>query len=163
MDLEARSHDVHWPATFSPIAADLFSHNELLIEAPCERVWNHIIEVSKWPLWYPNSSAIQLLDGAKMLEPDVRWRWTTFGLAIESHVHEFFPYARLGWYGYAPGAAPAFYHTWLLQARGTGCFVVTEEVGLGKDAAHLRKTDEGLMHRGHDLWLAKLKLLSEGT
>jgi hypothetical protein len=40
--------------------------------------------------------------------------------------------------------------------------VVMEEVGLGKDAAHLRDTDEGLMHRGHDLWLAGLKWISEG-
>jgi hypothetical protein len=35
-------------------------------------------------------------------------------------------------------------------------------VGKGKDAVHLRDTDEGLMHRGHDLWLATLKWVSEG-
>jgi hypothetical protein len=27
---------------------------------------------------------------------------------------------------------------------------------------HLRDTDESLMHRGHDLWLATLKWISEG-
>jgi hypothetical protein len=40
--------------------------------------------------------------------------------------------------------------------------VVTDEVGKGKDAALLRDTDERLMHRGHDLWLAMLKWVSEG-
>ena len=40
---------------------------------------------------------------------------------------------------------------------GDACLVVTDEVGKGKDAAHLRETDESLMHRGHDLWLATLK------
>jgi len=161
-DLRARSLDIHWPSEFRPDAADLFSHNELLIDAPCENVWNHIIDASNWPHWYPNSKDVQLLNGAKVLGPDVRWRWTTFGLAIESRVHEYTPYSRLGWYGYAPGATPAFYHTWLLQPRASGCAVITDEAGLGKDAVHLRETDEGMMHRGHDLWLATLKWVSEG-
>jgi hypothetical protein len=34
------------------------------------------------------------------------------------------------------------------------CHVVMDEAGVGKDAAGLRKSDETLMHRGHDLWLA---------
>jgi hypothetical protein len=125
-------------------------------------VWQHIVDAGTWPRWYPNSVGIRLLDGAQTLGPDARWRWTTFGLAIESRVHEYALYSRLGWYGYAPGTEPAFYHTWLLQPHAGGCLVVMEEVGLGKDAAHLRDTDEGLMHRGHDLWLAGLKWISEG-
>jgi uncharacterized protein YndB with AHSA1/START domain len=161
-DLAARSPDIHWPVEFTPKAADLFSHNERLIEAPCETVWKHIVDAGNWPSWYPNSTAVRFLDGAKTLGPNVRWQWTTFRFAIESRVHEYMPYSRLGWYGYAPGATPAFYHTWLLQQHASGCLVVTEEVGLGKDAAHLRETDEALMHRGHDLWLAGLAWVSEG-
>ena len=30
-----------------------------------------------------------------------------------------------------------------------------------KDARALRKSDETLMHRGHDLWLASLKWVAE--
>ena len=41
--------------------------------------------------------------------------------------------------------------------------MVTDEVGKGKDAGHLRETDESLMHRGHDLWLATLRWVSEGS
>ena len=72
------------------------------------------------------------------------------------------PYTRIGWYGYAPGMAPSFYHTWYLKPQRDACLVVTDEVGKGKDAAQLRETDESLMHRGHDLWLATLKWTSEG-
>jgi hypothetical protein len=36
-----------------------------------------------------------------------------------------------------------------------------DEAGVGKDAANLRKSDETLMHRGHDLWLATLKWVAE--
>jgi hypothetical protein len=53
--------------------------------------------------------------------------------------------------------------TGLLTPIGDTCRVITCEVGMGKDAAHLRETDESLMHRGHDLWLAALKWMSEGS
>ena len=78
------------------------------------------------------------------------FRWTTFGLAIESRVHEYVPNRRLGWHGYAPGTQPSFYHSWYLEPRGAMCHVVMDEVGIGKDAAGLRQSDEALMHRGND-------------
>jgi uncharacterized protein YndB with AHSA1/START domain len=160
-DLENRSRDIHWPTGFDPAKADLFAHNELIIHAPCERVWKHIIDATKWPEWYPNAKAVQIMNGTVLGQGSV-FRWTTFGLPIESKVNEFVPYTRIGWYGYAPGADPSFYHTWFLTPTSDGCRVVTDEVGIGKDAAHLRETDESLMHRGHDLWLATLKWMSEG-
>ena len=60
-DLANRSLEIHWPNGFTPADADLFSHNELLINAPCERVWRHIVEATKWPQWYPNSSGVEIL------------------------------------------------------------------------------------------------------
>jgi Polyketide cyclase / dehydrase and lipid transport len=160
-DLANREKDIHWPQGFDPSHADLFSHNELLINAPCERIWSHIIDATKWPEWYPNSKEVKIT-GDTALKDGTVFRWTTFGLPLESKVNEFTPYTRIGWYGYAPGTAPSFYHTWYLKPRGDACLVVTDEVGKGKDAIHLRETNEGLMHRGHDLWLATLKWVSEG-
>jgi hypothetical protein len=160
-DLATRSREIHWPEGFDPESADLFSHNELVIEATCEKIWSQIVDVKRWPLWYPNSKDVALLGNAEVLGDGTTWRWNTFGLPIESKVHEYVPHTRLGWYGYAPGTRPSFYHTWLLMPQGAGCLVVTDEVGMGKDAAHLRETDESLMHRGHDLWLATLRWVSE--
>jgi uncharacterized protein YndB with AHSA1/START domain len=143
--------------------ADLFAHNELVINATCERVWRHITEAAKWPEWYPNSKDVRILgNGDSVLKEGTIFQWTTFGLAIESRVHEFVPHSRLGWYGYAPGTEPTFYHTWYLAPKGDGFHVVTDEAGKGPGAVHLRETDEGLMHRGHALWLATLKWVSEG-
>jgi hypothetical protein len=160
-DLANREKDVHWPQGFDPSQADLFSHNELLINASCERIWSHIIDANGWPEWYPNAKEVQII-GDNVLKDRTVFRWTTFGLPIESKVNEFTPYTRIGWYGYAPGTAPSFYHTWYLKTRDNACLVVTDDVGKGEDAVHLRETDEGLMHRGHDLWLATLKWVSEG-
>jgi uncharacterized protein YndB with AHSA1/START domain len=160
-DLVDREKDIHWPEGFDPSRADLFSHNALLINASCERIWGHIIDATKWPQWYPNSKDVHI-DGGDVLKGGTVFHWSTFGLPLESKVNEFVPYTRIGWYGYAPGTAPTFYHTWYLKPQGDACLVVTDEVGKGKDAAHLRETDESLMHRGHDLWLATLKWMSEG-
>jgi uncharacterized protein YndB with AHSA1/START domain len=157
-----RSPDIHWPEGFSPDQADLFSHNELRIDASCERVWKHIVEATKWPQWYPNSKDVQIIGGGDKLNAGSVFRWTTFGLPLESRINEFTPYSRIGWYGYAPGEKPSFYHTWYLEQAGDGCRVVTDEVGMGSSAAYLRESDESLMHRGHDLWLATLKWMAEG-
>jgi len=145
-DLANRSPDIHWPGGFDPTKADLFSHNQLVIHASCERVWEHIVDATKWPEWYSNSKDVHLLNGAKLLGADTTWRWTTFGLPLESKVHEYVPHTRLGWYGYTPGTQPTFYHTWYLTPQDEGCHVVMDEAGIGKDAAHLRETDAGLMH-----------------
>jgi len=161
-DLENRSPDIHWPEGFDPATADLFSHNELVIHASCERVWRNIIDAAKWPEWYPNSKDVRIIGGGPVLTGESVFRWTTFGFQLESRINELVPYSRIGWYGYAPGTAPSFYHTWYLTPAGDACRVITDEVGKGKDAAHLREVDEALMHRGHDLWLATLKWMAEG-
>jgi hypothetical protein len=45
---------------------------------------------------------------------------------------------------------------------GSGCRAIMDEAGVGPGAAAFRKADEGRMHRGHALWLATLKWVSEG-
>ncbi|MFK4446073.1 hypothetical protein ABH944_006259 [Caballeronia udeis] len=160
-DLQHRSHEIHWPEGFNPETADLFSHNETVIHASCERVWDNIVDATEWPQWYPNSKDVRIIGDSPVLTRDSVFRWTTFGLKLESRIHEFVPYTRIGWYGYVPGTLPSFYHTWYLAPAGNSCRVVMDEVGKGTDAVHLRETDESLMHRGHDLWLATLKWVSE--
>jgi len=135
--------------------------NSLLIHASCEKIWSHIVDATTWPSWYPNSKNVQITGGASKLDSGTVFRWQTFGIDLESRVNEFVPYARIGWYGYAPGAEPTFYHTWYLKPQSNACMVITDEVGQGGDAKKLRQADEGLMHRGHDLWLATLRWVSE--
>jgi len=161
-DLASRSQDIHWPQGFDPANAVLFAHNEVRINAKCERVWNHLIEAKAWPTWYPNAQKVKLMNTyATALKEGTVFRWETFGQLLESKVNEFVPSFRIGWYGAAPDAPPTFYHTFYLTPDGDGCRVVTEEAGNGPVATYLRKTDESAMHRGHDLWLASLKGISE--
>lgn len=50
----------------------------------------------------------------------------------------------------------------IAKSKG-GCMAVMEEVGNGTVPAHLRDTDQSLMHHGHDLWLATLRWMSESV
>jgi len=88
-----------------------------------------------------------------------RFRWKTFGLDVVGTVAEFEPGSRLAWYG--EGDGPRAYHTWPLLHLPDGCQVITEEVGKGPLALSLAATDPGVLHRGHDLWNATLKRISE--
>jgi hypothetical protein len=84
-DLANRSPDIHWPQAFDPVRADLFAHNEILIDATCEQVWRHIIAAPKWPEWYPNSKDVLILgDDGRVLNHGTTFRWTTFGLPLEA-------------------------------------------------------------------------------
>lgn len=160
-DLSHRSGKVRWPDGLDPARADLFAHNQLRIDAPCARIWDHIVDAPAWPDWYPNSKDVRLPSGERQLRAGIVFRWRTFGIAVESRVRDFVPGRLIGWTGGVPGTAPGFYHVWLLMPAGRGCSVTTEEAGKGPLASRLRRTDEGLMHRGHDLWLATLKWVSE--
>jgi hypothetical protein len=85
-DAAKRSSEIHWPAGLSPDNADLFAHNEIFINAPSSRVWQHIIEAPKWPEWYPNSRDVQIVnDQGSVLKADSKFEWSTFGPADLQH------------------------------------------------------------------------------
>ena len=158
-DITHRSADIHWPDGLTPTDADLFAHNEIVIQAPPEQIWQHLIAATAWPRWYSNSADVVVNDPAELLAAGVSFDWTTFGLQISSTVTEFVPQVRLGWYGNGEGLRA--YHTWLLVPREQSTYVVMEEIGLGDGARRLARTNPGHMHRGHDLWNISLKFLCE--
>ena len=96
----------------------MFWHNALAINASCGANWGHIVDATKWPQWYPNSKDVRIDEGYVLKDGTV-FHWSTFGLPLESRVNEFVPYTRIGWYGYTPGTAPTFYHTWHRSRRET--------------------------------------------
>jgi hypothetical protein len=158
-DITHRSADIHWPDGLKPTEADLFAHNEIVIDAEPEHIWQHLIAPTAWPNWYSNAANVVVNDPSDLLADGVSFEWTTFGLEISSTVAEFVPNARLGWYGRGEGLEA--YHTWLLIPRERGTYIAMEEIGLGDGAKHLAQTNPGHMHRGHDLWNISLKFLCE--
>jgi uncharacterized protein YndB with AHSA1/START domain len=159
-DGSQRLKDIHWPDGFHPGQADLFAHNEIVVHATCEKVFANIVDAQVWPSWYPNSHNVKLLNSPDgKLHEGARFSWDTFGVHIESRVHEFVPNSRIGWFG--DGTGMHAYHTFLLLKEDAGCHIVTEEVVKGPGAVEFREKQPNAMHEGHDLWLSTLKQRSE--
>jgi hypothetical protein len=155
-----RSKEIHWPDGFHPEQADLFAHNEIVVHASCEKIFANLADASAWPQWYPNSHNVTLLNSSDgRLHGGTQFLWDTFGVHIESRVHEFIPNSRIGWFG--DGTGMKAYHTFLLLKTDDGCHIVTEEVVKGPGAVEFRQTQPSAMHDGHDLWLSTLKKRSE--
>src|SRR5271168_4290118 len=151
---------IHWPDGFHPEQADLFAHNEIVVHASCEKVFANIVDAQVWPSWYPNSHDVGLLNSPDgKLHGGTQFSWNTFGVHIESRVHEFVPGSRIGWFG--DGTGMNAYHTFLLLKTDEGCHIVTEEVVKGPGAVEFREKQPNAMHEGHDLWLRSLKQRSE--
>ncbi|PLZ00954.1 hypothetical protein CY652_18050 [Burkholderia sp. WAC0059] len=161
-DLSEHSTQIHWPGSPNPTDANVFSHNEIVIDASCDAVWGHLVDATKWPSWYPNSHDVKIISGETKIGPHSRFTWKTFGVPIDSTVAEYVPGERLGWFGYGPHVAA--YHTWLLVQEGSqSCHVITEEATKGPAAVSTRRTDPAGLHNGHELWVTRLKILSEAS
>jgi hypothetical protein len=160
LDLQLRSADIHWPDGHTPLDADVFAHNDIVICAPRGVVWHNIIAAQAWPQWYPNSQNVKVIGtDSGLLQAGSQFAWTTFGLPIASTVSEYIEGSRIGWFGTGDGLLA--YHTWLLADIPDGCYVVMEEAVKGPGAVTMHRTDPDGMHRGHRLWNEALKWISE--
>lgn len=143
-----------WPPGTAPAGAVVFAHNERVIAAPAEHIWEWLVLAPRWPNWYFNARRVQLHDGARQLEPGMEFRWVTFGTPLDSRVVHFEPGRRLGWTWWSPGAYG--YHGWVLETTPAGVRVVTEETQRGPRTARWAVVLRPLLHLAHAYWLRRL-------
>ena len=148
-----------WPDRYAPARTAVQVSNEITISAPPSAVWAWLIRATLWPEWYPNSRDVEIDRGAADLSLGARFRWRTFGVPVRSVVREFIPEERIAWDG--AGTLLDVYHAWLIEPRGDGCWVLTEENQNGLAARAQALLMPNRMHAGHDLWLARLKERAE--
>ncbi len=140
---------IRWPSEYEPLRSPIHVRNELAMPVPPERVWGWLVRAHLWPSWYENSKNVRFLEGvAPDLAAGTRFRWTTFGVTIESRVLEFEPYERLAWDAHAAGVHA--YHAWLISKTPGGCHVVTEETQRGWMARLGKLLMPTRMYRFHD-------------
>jgi len=155
-------HDgIRWSPEFSPPVCAVHVGNELAMAVPAAHVWAWLIRAQLWPTWYSNSKNVRILNGAP---PDLalgtRFRWRTFGAAIESEVVEFVPGQRIAWN--ATGLGVTACHAWLLRETTEGCHVLTEERQHGWAARFQHLVWPGRMPSGHQNWLESLRDYAAG-
>lgn len=147
---------IRWPVEYEPSRCPIHVRNELAIPVHAERVWSWLVRAELWPSWYENSKNVRFLEGAAPdLAAGTRFRWTTFGVTIESRVIEFVPCERLAWDAHATGVHA--YHAWLIGKTPEGCRVVTEESQRGWIARLGKLLMPNRMYRFHQIWLERLR------
>ncbi|HVR40937.1 MAG TPA: SRPBCC domain-containing protein [Thermoanaerobaculia bacterium] len=145
-----------WPDEFDPAQAPVHVRNEIDISAPCDRVWAWLIRAQLWPTWYSNSADVQFLSGTPPdLDAGTQFRWSTFGVTLDSTVLEFVPPSRIAWDARRAGIQA--YHAWLLEPASGRCHVITEETQHGILARAGKLLTPNRMSRGHDEWLEGLR------
>ena len=129
--------------------------NQLEMPVPSESVWAWLIRAELWPTWYNNSKQVVIEGGGHDLRPGSGFRWTTFGVRLESKVEEFVLGERLAWSAHATGIDA--YHAWLIEKRPSGCYVITEENQNGWLATLSNILRPQNMGKQHQNWLENLQ------
>ncbi len=151
---------ITWPERYATGRAAAHVSNHITIDAPPEKIWPWLVTASAWPTYYPNAKNVQIDGAAKELSLGVHFTWQTFGLSVSSTVREFVPDERIAWDGF--GMLLDVYHAWLIEPRGSGCWVLTEENQNGLAARAQALLMPRRMFKGHRLWLERLKAKAEG-
>lgn len=148
---------IRWPDHMKPSQNPIHFTNELTTDASPEAVWSTLIDVSLWPVFYPNISAVRLLDDAPALKLGTRFQAGLAGLDVVATVEEFEPFERIAWYG-GPKDHPeaTAYHAFIFTPTATGTHLWTEEVMKGDLWIEIAKTAPDRFWRDHELLLRDL-------
>ncbi|MDR5734010.1 SRPBCC domain-containing protein [Caballeronia sp. LZ025] len=155
---------IHWPQGYVPGFADNFASNEIIVAGlSVADVWPMLDDTAQWPTYYSNASEIRFYDeNGPRLAAGARFRFTTFGFAVEAEVTEYVPpsggqAARVAWHGWVEGDAQSrldVHHAWLLEDLSDGRVrILTQETQNGVPAKALATARPNPMINGHQEWL----------
>jgi hypothetical protein len=142
---------IRWPDKYKPERTSVHVRNDLEIPVALDIVWDWLIRANLWPSWYSNSANVVIEGGESELKLGTKFKWTTFGVRLDSQVEEFVPYERIAWG--ARGLGINAYHAWFLEKRVAGCYVLTEENQNGFLARLSNILRPQNMRRQHQNWL----------
>ncbi|MBW0009112.1 MAG: SRPBCC family protein [Pseudonocardiales bacterium] len=138
----------------------MFAHNERIIPAPPERVWDLLVDAQGWSAFYANAHFVELADPQQhRLEHGSVFRWVTFGMPLTSEVNPCKRPHLIGWrwWGRWWGRGTHGYHVWLLEPHECGTRVVTEETQRGALPGMTRPIMQPLLRLAHGYWLRQLE------
>jgi hypothetical protein len=179
-DWAERSPEINWPTPMFNKAAEIFAHNQIVINAAGETVWDHLVHAEIWPTWCSYCGKVTIWGGAQVLRKDTRFTWVSADIPqllpildqtpadrVDSLVVECEPPSRLGFCTFGRAWTPhgplvSSYHNWYIKPIGPKkCVVTFEEVATGVAARFERGNYAEFTHLSHDHWLEALKRVSE--
>jgi Polyketide cyclase / dehydrase and lipid transport len=140
--------------------APVIARQEILVNAPLDRVWAVHTAVRDWPAWQTDVEALQ--SSAERLAPGVTFDWTTAGLDIHTTVFAVNETTQETlWGGPAQDIVAVHHWQWLPEADG-----IRVRTRGSWDGEAIMKDVPG-MQRALDAslvaWLEQLKACAEGT
>ncbi len=159
LDLPRANPDMPWTAGFDPSVADVFNHNQLTMRQSCDVVYSWLSAPQDWPSWLIFVSDVELGQPDAPLTVGSRFKWTIFGIPIETELYAAEP-GRSFSYTVLFDGQPVAAQSWLFVPEGTGCTVITEEVGIGEEARERSAREDPLVYLAHELWLASLHFVA---
>ena len=150
---------IRWPEYYRPEQTAVHVSNTIDVDAPIDVVWAWLIRADLWSTYYSNAKNLSFLNQKDdpNLKLGTRFRWTTFGVTIDSDVIEYVLNERISWTGARMGLDVV--HAWLLtpktDANGvvTGTHILTEETQNGALARLSKWIYPKRMHDEHQHWL----------
>ena len=136
--------------------APVKASHEVLIEAPVERVWGLLRDVSGWGTWYPDVHDVRLDSGVK---EDARFTWRNGKSRIKSRFAVVDTEREITWTGVSSGAKAVHRH--VLESTGDGATRVFSEESMAGLLLVLF-FDSAKLGAGMEEWLAALKRAAEG-
>lgn len=147
---------IAWPADLKPTKAYAHAHNEILIPAAPEIIWAWLCRAPLWPTWYSNCGWFKFdSTPGPDLAPGTQFTWHTFGSTVHSTVRRFEAPRHLEWDATTFGIRA--YHGWAIIPMESNCQIVTEETQTGLLPFFSRWFLNGMLQRGHQIWLEGLK------
>lgn len=167
-------HHITWPQGYLPGATDNYVSNEIIVAGLSARaVWDYLNDTSLWAACYDNARDIRFHDGSgPALGAGARFRFTTFGFAVEAEVIEHVPpapgqVARMAWHGWVEGDAASrldVHHAWLFEdLPGDRVRILTQETQNGAPARALAATRPNPMLGAHQDWIEGLARSAAGA
>lgn len=136
--------------------APVIAHEQTMIAAPLETVWNLHTDIDNWSKWNEDIDASKLGDGA--LAVGKSFSWTTAGMTIVSTIGELIPHERIAWSGESSGVFGV--HVWKFMKVEGGVIVQTEESWSGESVDRPEDQQKALA-ASLRRWLESLKSEAE--
>lgn len=115
----------HWPEGYLPGPSDNLASNEMLVTGlSVADAWRPLADTAVWPGYYNNCADVRFQDDSGLvLHPGARFRFATFGFAVDAEVVErIAPVAgqpaHMAWHGWVEGDAHErldVHYAWLFE------------------------------------------------
>ncbi|MCK4766080.1 MAG: SRPBCC family protein [Candidatus Aminicenantes bacterium] len=135
--------------------ASVVDKQELLVNAPIERVWKTLADIAEWPQWY---TGVTIIKAPKSFVEGQTFYWKQDGVRIRSKLAKIEKPRVLSWTGRVVGIKVV--HVWKLETRGKWKTKVKVEESMEGFLVSLFMNSQKL-HKVLKLWINLLKIRAE--